>query len=169
VRDDPTEQTESRAVKWLSSHFPVTQVAHDGSFFAKLNGRRVATPLLIALVAVELTDIVFAIDSVPAALSVSRDRFIVFSSNAFAILGLRALYTVLAQSLRDMRHLHYGLAGVLAFAALKLIFARWIEISPPLSIGLIATMIGASVVASVRSRRRREALRVDLERRASAT
>jgi tellurite resistance protein TerC len=155
-RDDPAEDKESRSVKWLSKRLPVTSKTHADAFIARENGRLVATPLLIALIAIELTDIVFAIDSVPAALSVSRDQFIVYSSNAFAILGLRALYTVMAQTLLKMRFLHYGLAAVLAFAAIKLITSQWIELSPALSIGIIVLMIGASVVFSVRAKKREE-------------
>ena len=154
-RDDPNEPRECRLVAWLSRHLPVTLRVDDGSFITRLHGRRVVTPLLIALVAVELTDIVFAIDSVPAALSVSRDEFVVFSSNAFAILGLRALYTVLADVLSDLEYLHYGLAGVLAFAGIKLMIADWIHIPAPLSIGIIAVVIGAAVWASVHARRGR--------------
>jgi tellurite resistance protein TerC len=151
-REHPAQERDSRVVHFLSRHLPVTDRVEGGAFITRRNGRLMVTPLLIALVAVELTDIVFAIDSVPAALSVSRDRFIVLSSNAFAILGLRALYTVLARTLEDMHHLHYGLAGVLGFAALKLIFARWIEIPPPISITIIVTIIGLSVIASLRWR-----------------
>jgi tellurite resistance protein TerC len=159
-REHPAQERESGVVKFLSRHLPVSRHTEDGAFIRKEHGRRVATPLLLALCAVELTDIVFAIDSVPAALSVSRDRFIVFSSNAFAILGLRALYTVLARTLENMRHLHYGLAGVLAFAAFKLISSRWLEIPPALSIGIIVAMIGASVLTSLQGR--------DASRRADA-
>jgi tellurite resistance protein TerC len=152
LRDDPAEEKDNRAVIWLAKHLPITHVSHNASFITRENGRLVATPLLIALVAIELTDIVFAVDSVPPPRSAAT--FIVYTSNAFAILGLRALYTVLAQTLRDMHYLHYGLAGVLAFAAIKLMIADFIEIPPPLSIGLIAAMIGASVWASLRARKR---------------
>jgi tellurite resistance protein TerC len=153
-RQHPGQEKENRAVKFLSQHLPVTQHTRDGAFVTKENGRYVVTPLLIALVAVELTDIVFAIDSVPAALSITRDRFIVMSSNAFAILGLRALYTVLAQTLKDLRYLHYGLAGVLAFAAFKLVNSAWLEIPAFISIGIIVVMIGVAVVVSLRARKR---------------
>lgn len=152
-RDDPGEPRESKIVLWLSRHLPVTHRIEGGAFVTRMQGRRVVTPLLIALVAVELTDIVFAIDSVPAALSVSQDRFVVFSSNAFAILGLRALYTVLADVLSDLEYLHYGLAAVLAFAGIKLIIADWLHIPAPISIALIAAIIGAAVWASVHARR----------------
>lgn len=110
-------------------------------------------PLLIALLGLELTDILFAVDSVPAALSVRHNQFIVYSSNVFAILGLRALYSALAQSLGELRYLHYGLAGVLAFAAVKMIVNRWIHIHPLVAVGITAAIIGGAVWASLRGRR----------------
>jgi tellurite resistance protein TerC len=148
-REDPAEQHESGLVVWLSRHLPVTHRMENGTFTVREGGRLLVTPLALALVAVELTDIVFAVDSVPAALSVSRDRFIVYSSNAFAILGLRALYIVIAQTLRDLRYLHYGLAVVLAMAAVKLMLAEWIHIPPLISIGAIVLTIGIAVGASL--------------------
>jgi tellurite resistance protein TerC len=152
-REDPTERKESRLVGWLSRHLPVTRTMRDHHFFVKEQGRRVATPLLVAIVAIELTDIMFAIDSVPAAFSVSHDRFIVLTSNAFAILGLRALYMVLAQTLNNLHYLHYGLAAVLAFAGLKMVTHELIEIPPYASIAIIVVIIGVSVWASLRADR----------------
>ena len=112
------------------------------------------TPLLLAVLGLELTDILFAIDSVPAAFSVSHEKFIVYSSNAFAIMGLRSLYLVLSRAISELEYLHYGLAGVLAFAGLKLIASEWIEISAPVSIGIIVLCIGGAVVASLVHRKK---------------
>jgi tellurite resistance protein TerC len=117
-------------------------------------GRLLATPLMVALIAIELTDVVFALDSIPAAFAVSEEPFIVYSSNVFAILGLRALYVVLVGALADLRYLKYGLSAVLAFAGIKMLAASWIVISPLVSVAVIAGMIGAAVVASVAARRR---------------
>jgi tellurite resistance protein TerC len=150
-REDPAEDKENSVVKFLSKHLPVTHEVHGHHFFVRIAGRRVATPLLVAIFAVELTDIVFAIDSVPAALAVSHDRFIVFSSNAFAILGLRALYILINKSLRRMAYLHYGLSAVLAFAGIKMMVAEWIEIPPYVSIGIISLLVGGSVWWSLRA------------------
>jgi tellurite resistance protein TerC len=120
-----------------------------------VDGRRVATPLLVSLIAIELTDIAFAVDSVPAALSVSRDPFIVYSSNVFAILGLRALYIALSRSIAELRYLHYGLAAVLAFAGLKMLVPeRWVHIPPLASVAIIVMCIGTAVWASLRARRK---------------
>ncbi len=154
-REDPSRQQENKAVRWLARRLPVTHEVHDKKFIVRLeDGRRVATPLLLALLGLELTDILFAVDSVPAAFAVTQDTFILYSSNAFAILGLRALYLLLAGTVGQLRYLHYGLAGVLAFAGLKMVLEPWIHIPPLLSVGIIVVLIAASVGASVRARRR---------------
>lgn len=150
-RDNPTRgDQENRAVEWLADHLPVTHRVHGDRFLAREGGRLVVTPLLIAVLGLELTDVVFAIDSVPAAFAISHEPFIVYSSNAFAILGLRSLYLVLAHTLPRMSYLHYGLAAVLAFAAIKIMIADWMEIPIWLSIGFIVVTLGASVWASLR-------------------
>jgi tellurite resistance protein TerC len=150
-RDDPSRPKESTAARWLGRHLPVADEPGSGKFLVR-NGHVRATPLLLAVVAIELTDIAFAFDSVPAALSVTRDRFLVYASNAFAVLGLRALYLVLAETLGSLRYLHYGIAIVLVFAALKMVAHRWIEIPPLLSAAMIVGVIGASSWLSVRAR-----------------
>lgn len=151
--EDPTEQKENRLVRWLSNHLPVTHRVHGDHFVVWENGRRVATPLLIAVLGLEATDVLFAIDSVPAAFAISREPFIVYSSNAFAILGLRALYIVLATTLPQMTYLHYGLSLVLAFAAVKLMISQWLEIPVWASILFIVVVLGASIWASLRDER----------------
>jgi tellurite resistance protein TerC len=157
-RQDPCEQQENRVVEWLAARLPLTASLHGSQFLAKANGKRVATPLLLAIVAVEFSDIMFAVDSVPAAFSVSHNRFVVLSSNAFAILGLRALYIVLAKTLAELHYLHYGLAAVLGFAGMKIVTQDLLEIPPYVSIAVIALIIGVSVWFSVR-RDKREARR----------
>jgi tellurite resistance protein TerC len=129
LREAPAEG-DSKLVHWLERHFSWPR-------------------WLIALVAIELTDVVFALDSVPAAFAVTEDPFIIYSSNLFAILGLRALYVVLAGLLAELRFLRFGLAAVLGFAGAKLATARWIHIPPLVSVAIIATVIGAAVVASI--------------------
>ena len=152
-RKDPARKKENPTVAWLSAHVPVTHQMHGEKLIAREDGRRVATPLLIALVAIEVSDIFFAIDSVPAALSVTRVPFIVYSSNVFAILGLRALYLVLSKTLPRLRYLHYGLAGILAFAGLKLGLHEWVQVPPLTSIGVIVVLMAAAVGASLRAGR----------------
>ena len=145
---------DSPVLRWLERHVRWTRKLHGHAFVVRERGRLVMTPLLLALVAIELTDVVFAIDSVPAAFSVSEQPFIIYSSNLFAILGLRALYVVLASALAELRYLTYGLAAVLGFAGAKLLLASWVKLSPLASIGIIAACLGVSIIASVSANRR---------------
>lgn len=154
-RKDPARQEKSRAVEWLSRHLPVKQSVADGQFFARQDDRRLATPLFLALIAIELSDLVFAIDSVPAALSITHNRFIVYTSNVFAVLGLRSLYLYLAAVITRLPYLHYGLAAVLAFAAVKIALDDWIRIPPLVSIVVEIGLIGGAVLASLHVKRKR--------------
>jgi len=156
LRHDPASTRENAVVEWLARHLPVTRERSRARFFIHENGRWAATPLLVAVIALELIDVVFAIDSVPAAFSVSRDEFVVYSSNVFAILGLRSLYVVLAKSLSKLEYLHYGLSVVLAFAGAKLVATRWIEISPLVSLAVIVVAVGAAIAASLLVRQREQ-------------
>ena len=149
--EDPAQKTESGLITWLSRYLPFTPDTEGGHWYLRREGKIFVTPLAVALIAVELTDIMFAIDSVPAVFAVSRDPFVVYSSNIFAILGLRALYTALEHNLRDFPYLHYGLSGVLGFAGIKLIFAEYFKLPPLASVGIITAIIAASIVASLRA------------------
>lgn len=158
---EPGPADESRLLRWLERKIPWTRTLHGHRFLVRIDGRLLATPLLLALVAIELTDIVFAIDSVPAAFAVTEQPFLIYSSNLFAILGLRALYVVLAGALADLRYLRFGLAAVLAFAGGKLLLGEWIKIPPLVSVGVIASCIGIAIAASLReNRRERERTRI---------
>jgi tellurite resistance protein TerC len=150
----PEPAGENKLLRWLERRLPWTRELHGHRFVTRIGGRLVATPLLLALIAIELTDVVFAIDSVPAAFAITEEPFLIYSSNLFAILGLRALYIVLAGAIADLRYLRYGLAAVLAFAGSKLIAAGWITLPPLLSVGVIVAMIGLAVLFSVRANRR---------------
>jgi tellurite resistance protein TerC len=151
---DPAQGGRSRVVEWLERHLPFTPHIESGRFTVRRDGKLVATPLLVALIAIELTDVAFAIDSIPAAFAVTRSEFVLYSSNAFAILGLRSLYILVAGSLSRLSKLHYGLGAVLAFAGVELVIARWVRIPPVWSIVVIVAAIGLAVVASVWARRR---------------
>ena len=153
AEEKPSDEP-SAVIIWLEKHLRWTRTLHGHRFFVKIDGKRVATPLFIALLAIEATDIVFAIDSVPAAFAVTTEPFIIYSSNLLAILGLRALYVVLAGALADLRYLRFGLAAVLGFAGAKLLVASWIKIPPLISVGVIAACITVSVIASIRANRR---------------
>ena len=131
-----------------------------GHFFVRKGGRLTATRLMLTLVVIEATDLVFAVVSIPAVLAITTDPFIVYTSNIFAILGLRALYFLLASVMTRFRYLSYGLAVVLAFIGVKMIIAHWVKIPPVVSLGVVATLLTVSVVfslkADARDRRRLE-------------
>ena len=118
-------------------------------FWRRDRGRLVATPLFVALVVIETTDIVFALDSVPAVLSITRDPLLVYSSNVMAMLGLRSLYFVVADALNRLRFVRQGLAVVLLFTAAKMLASAWVQISPPASVAVIAVVLGATAIVSV--------------------
>jgi tellurite resistance protein TerC len=155
-RSNPVEGR-GRLIGWLSRRLPVTDRLHGTHFVVRLSGKLMVTPLLLALIGLELTDVMFAIDSVPAALSISQDRFIVYTSNAFAICGLRSLYLLLNRFLGGLRYLHYGIAGVLVFTGFKMIGQAWVHVPSWLSIAITLSCITASVVASVLGRGARPA------------
>ncbi|HTN78389.1 MAG TPA: TerC family protein [Acidimicrobiales bacterium] len=121
--------------------------------FTRIDGRRLATPLFAVLVLIETTDVIFAVDSIPAILAVSHQPFIVFSSNAFAILGLRALYFLLAGLHERFTYLQQGLAIILAFVGIKMIVSHWYHIPTGLSLGFIALVLTLSIVVSLLSER----------------
>jgi tellurite resistance protein TerC len=129
---------------------PITGEYHGQHFFVRRDGRRWATPLLAVLVVIETTDVVFAIDSIPAIFAITRNTFLVFTSNAFAILGLRALYFLLAGFLGRLRYLNVGLAAVLVFVGIKMLLTDVYHVPIWASLLTIASMIGVSVVISLR-------------------
>jgi tellurite resistance protein TerC len=142
-------------VRLLRRVIPTTSEYHGDRFFVRIDGRRTATLLLVALVAVEATDLVFAIDSVAAVLAITTTTFIVWAANAFAVLGLRALYFCLAGLLARFVHLHYGLAFLLAFAGVKLILSETPvgKLPVPVTLGVIALTLAASIASSLWSTR----------------
>jgi tellurite resistance protein TerC len=145
-----SESTEPpKSLVWLEKHLPWTKDLHGHHFITRIKGRLVATPLLLALIAIEITDVFFAIDSIPAAFAVTEDTFILYSSNVFAVLGLRALYVVLANALHGLHYLKYGLSAVLAFAGTKMLVASYVKVPPLISVMVIATCITIAIVASV--------------------
>ena len=124
---------------------------YDGTRLMTRRGRvRVATPLVAVLIAVATTDVLFAIDSVPAVFAVTTNAFIVFSANAFSVLGLRPMYFLLAGALERFRHLKYGLSAVLVFVGLKMLAADVVHVPVRVSLAVIAVLLGASVLASLR-------------------
>jgi len=136
-----------RWIVWLSSVRPISN--DQTRFFTREGGRRMATVLFLALVAIELTDVIFALDSIPAVLSITRQPFLAYTSNILAVMGLRSLYVLLADALSRLRWLHLGLAAVLAFAGVKMLLADWVDVSPLISLAVIAGMLGVTIAASL--------------------
>ncbi len=137
--------------------FPVVREPHGKQFFVVENGRRCITPLFLVLLVIESTDVLFAVDSVPAIFGITQDAFTVFTSNIFAILGLRALYFLLAGVMDMFRYLNYGLASVLALVGVKMVGEWWLEhhlFSPALSLVVILSLLGTSIAASIVANRR---------------
>jgi tellurite resistance protein TerC len=137
----------------VARFIPITPVYHGGRFVVRQpdRGRRlVATPLLVALIIIETTDIVFALDSVPAVLAITRDPFIVYTSNIFAMLGLRSLYFVLAGVVDRFRFLRVGLAAILIFFGARLLLGDILEVPTGVPLGVIAVGLALSVVASIK-------------------
>lgn len=125
----------------VNRHLPMSKERDGEHFFTRQDGRLLATPLLGALVLVELSDIVFAVDSIPAALAISQDPFVVLTSNVFAILGLRSLYFFLIGALKKLRDLKAGLAAVLVFVGVKMIGQSWFHVPPGISLAIILSLL----------------------------
>jgi tellurite resistance protein TerC len=142
------EEATPRWIGWVAKLHPVS--LRQDSFFVEENGQRMMTMLFLALIAIEITDVVFALDSIPAVLSITRHPFIAYTSNIMAVMGLRSLYFLLAHLLTKLRFLHYGLAAVLAFAAAKMLAASWIEVGPLVSLGVIVVLLGITIGISLR-------------------
>jgi len=147
---DPLKNPVLRAVRRV---VPVTSEYCGTRLFTRVNGKTAVTPLLVALVAVETTDLVFALDSIPAVFGITRDVFLVFTSNAFAVLGLRALYFLLARSMDRFSYLRQGLAILLVFIGVKMLISPLIEVPVMVSLAVIITVIGCAAAASLWRRR----------------
>lgn len=150
ARDEGTKIniSESPVLKFIRKYIPVTNDFSGSKFMIKLNSKWHATPLMLVLVLVETTDLIFAVDSIPAILAITSDPFIVYTSNVFAILGLRSLYFALAGSLKYFTYLHYGLAAILVFVGIKMLISDFYKFDPFVSLGVIALILGASIAAS---------------------
>jgi tellurite resistance protein TerC len=148
-KDQEVHPEKNPVLKLFRRLFPVTTDFVGGKFFTRRDGRRLATPLMVVLIVVETTDLVFAVDSIPAVLAITADPFIVFTSNVFAILGLRALYFALARLMNVFHHLHYGLAVVLVFVGVKMLLSRFIHIPTGVALGVVGGVLAVAILASV--------------------
>jgi len=152
-RDDEGEGSSMAGLRLLERVMPVSKELDGQKFFTRINGRRAATPLLAALVVVEATDLIFAVDSVPAILALSNEEFLIFSSNAFAILGLRAMYFLLADARQRFHYLNHALGAILVFVGLKMAASRWYHLNVWYSLGIIAALLVGAVIFSERKNR----------------
>lgn len=146
---DPEKNPVVKAVRRL---IPVTSEYRDGKFFVRLaedGGRLYATPLLIVLLVIETTDVLFAVDSIPAILAITLKAFIVYTSNVFAILGLRSMYFAVAGLMKVFRFLHYGLAAILVLVGLKMLLADHFDIPVGVTLGAVGLVLMISIVASI--------------------
>lgn len=148
--DDEFDPQNSKVLKAFNRVIPSTDVLDGQKLFTVVNAKRVATPLLAVLVMVELSDIIFAIDSVPAVLSVTSEQYIAFASNAFAIMGLRALYFLVAGMRDRFQYLQTGLGIILVFVGAKMVYSYWHHLSIALSLSVIVVVLAGSVAASIR-------------------
>jgi tellurite resistance protein TerC len=148
-KDEASDPTQNPLVRAFRRFVPYDETGGHEHFWVHRNGRHYATPMLLVLLTIEVTDMVFAVDSIPAVLAVSRDPFVVYTSNIFAVMGLRSLYFLLAKMMDRFHRLKTGLAVVLAFVGIKMCIADWVHIPVQYSLLVIAAVLAGSVVASL--------------------
>jgi tellurite resistance protein TerC len=151
-RDQEPDLAENRLVRFAQRVLPLTNKYHDQKFVLRENGRLLVTPLLLVLLLVEVSDLIFAIDSIPAIFAITRDPFIVYTSNVFAILGLRSMYFLLANVVHRFVYLKIGLSFVLVFIGFKMLIAEWHHIDTTHSLLVVAFLIAGSIIASLMRR-----------------
>jgi tellurite resistance protein TerC len=149
--DEEIEPEKNPVLRVMRRFVPMTDQLHGQSFFIRQGGRLMATPLFAVLVVIETTDVIFAVDSIPAVFAVTSDPFIVFTSNAFAILGLRALYFLLADMMGRFVYLKYGLAAILTLVGAKMLLADIYKVPVWLSLSAIAAILAVTVIVSLRA------------------
>jgi tellurite resistance protein TerC len=148
LRKSASPEQQPAWLRWLLSRLPSSSAPVNDRFFANTTTGRRLTPLLVALIAIELTDIIFALDSIPAVLSISRDAFVVYTSNILAVLSLRSLFPAVTAGLRRFHGLHYGIAIILLFVGGKMLLAERVSISPLQSLAVIAVVLAVSIALS---------------------
>ncbi len=160
--DHVADVSDNKLVNFAKRFMPVTETYEGQTFFTKRNGVRYMTPLFLVLLLIESTDLIFAVDSIPAIYAVTDDPFIVFTSNAFAILGLRSLFFVISGYLSGMAYLKPALASIMAFVGTKMVLIDVVKIPPVLSLGVIAGILTIAVLASLRVKKGAEKTELDV-------
>ena len=148
-KDESIDPAKNPILRFIHRVLPVSKHYQEGKFFVRESGRLLATPLLVVLIFVEITDLIFALDSIPAIIAITRDPFIVYTSNIFAILGLRSLYFALAGMMGMFRFLKYGLSAILIFVGVKMCISHWFHFSIQASLGVIVAVLALSVIMSL--------------------
>jgi len=148
-KDKKIEPEKDIVLRIFKRFMPVTEQFEGDKYFVRRNGRLWATPLFVVLLVIDVTDLIFAMDSIPAVLAITQDPFIVYTSNIFAIMGLRSLYFVIANMFELFHHLHYGLAVILIFVGCKMLLSHYFEISIITSLLIILSALALSIVASM--------------------
>ena len=155
VEKDDGEEKENAIASFMKKHFNYVDDAEaGGKLIAKVDGKRVMTAILLCIIVIELTDIVFALDSIPAVLAISKDTMVIYTSNIFAVMGLRSLFFVIKGGMNSLAYLKYGLGAILTFVAVKLLIHEFVEIPILLSLGVIVGMLAITVVASLMKSKR---------------
>lgn len=147
--DDEEDFSETAGARLVKRFYKVADNYDGDKFFTVQNGIRMATPLLVVVAVIEFTDVLFAVDSIPAIFAISKDPFILYTSNIFAILGLRSLYFLLSNFIHMFSKLPYGLAIILSFIGVKMLISPWIHIPSPISLGIVGGILVLSVIASI--------------------
>nr|MBP7421851.1 TerC/Alx family metal homeostasis membrane protein [Sulfuritalea sp.] len=151
--EEKPDMANNPLIRWLRGHMKIADELHGEKFFVWKDGLRYATPLFLTLILVEISDLIFAVDSIPAIFAITADPFIVLTSNVFAILGLRAMYFLLADMADRFSLLKYGLAAVLVFIGVKMLLIDLYKIPIGFSLAVVATFIGISIGMSLRKER----------------
>ena len=159
--DKEVHPEKNPVLKLFRRFMPVTKNFEGDKFTIKRDGRRFATPLLVVLLMVETTDVIFALDSIPAILAITLDPFIVYTSNVFAILGLRALYFALAGIMQMFHYLSYGLAAILVFVGVKMMIVDFYQLPISVSLGVVAGILAVAVIASLLRPRRKTGAQIE--------
>ncbi|WP_367915217.1 TerC/Alx family metal homeostasis membrane protein [Leadbetterella sp. DM7] len=154
--DDEQDFSNSTGAKLIRKLYKVSDNFDGDRFFTIQNGIKMATPLLTVIAVIEFTDLLFAVDSIPAIFAVSKDPFILYTSNIFAILGLRSLYFLLSNFIHMFSKLPYGLSIILSFIGVKMIISPWFHISSPVSLGIVGGVLVISVIVSIMSPEKEE-------------
>ena len=148
-KDSHVEPDKNILVRLFKKFYPVTNEYHGDKFFVRINAKKYATPMFVVLLVIEFTDLVFAVDSIPAILAITNDTFIVYTSNVFAILGLRSLYFALAGVMKYFRFLKIGLSIILVFVGVKMMIVDFYKFPISISLGIIVSILAISVIASL--------------------